>query len=142
MNQDVTLDLSIAIKAVKAMGLMKFLCTIKTPPEVRDAVGRRSADADDWNILAGHENITCFASPSIIPRVTASKEDKMSDWIGERTELHVLLDTYYPAIRQSYRATISHTVGTDTFTTDFDILGVEKDSQLTMTRMAVQVYDL
>lgn len=142
MNQGVTLDLSRAIKTVKAAGLMQFVCTIKKPPTVRDAVGRRSADPADWIPLADHIDLVAFASPAIIPRVTASKENKMADWIGEKSELHVILDAFYPLIEQSYRATLSFTVNAVTYTKDFDILGVEGDSQHTYTRMAVQVYQI
>jgi hypothetical protein len=124
------LDLDSTLEAVEAAGLFSSFCTIQSPSQLPDALGQ--PDLVDWtDVLV---NVPCMMAPNRIASTSMSDEHKTQFYTAEMTQLHVLLDGYFPQIKQRYRAVVDGT--------PYDIMGTESDSQKTMTRLGVQGYSL
>lgn len=108
---------------------MTSLCTITVPPHVFDDGGAPDPNAP-YTPLAGHENIPCTAPPPSEARVQATEIKDLAE-IMSKSFRHVLLGGYFPLIISDYRALIDGV--------EYDILGVEDDSQYRMTRLGVQL---
>ncbi len=136
MNQSV--DLGGVLTAVEDAGLFVSLCTIQSPSQAPDALGQ--ADLTNWTDVSGMVGIACMASPLTINRPSTSDEIQANSYTAEMDTFHVLLDGFYPTIRQRYRAVISG--GPFDVATALDIMGAESDSQGIMTRLACRRYSL
>lgn len=116
---------------VLATGLLVSLCTVQSPPTTFSASGAPTGSYVDVPGLVG---IRCMNAPSRIARIGAT-EERTEAQITDSNDGHVLLEGYYPTLdagwRDGWRAVIDGT--------DYDIRGVESDSQAQMTRVAVMV---
>ena len=130
MNQTITLGS--VLTAVEDAGLFVSLCTIQSPSQAPDALGQ--ADLTNWTDVPGLVDLPCMAAPLTIQRPSTSDEIMAPAFTAEMDTFHVLLDGYYPTIRQRYRAVIDGT--------PLEIMGAESDSQAIMTRMACRRYSL
>lgn len=130
MNQSTVMDLDAIMPAVRATGLLVSLCTITVPPQVFDAGGAPDPTAP-YVDLAGHIDIPCMCAPINTGDNVSPSEVKSMQEIMAIADRHVLLDDYYPAIIEDYRAVIDGVV--------YDVTEVESDSQAKMTRMAVRL---
>ena len=107
------------------------LCTIQSPNETLGPSGQPLLSP--WANVAGMVDIPCTAPPLNSVRLSASEKKSLAEILSE-TFLHVLLSGYYPAIQTRWRAVVDGTA--------WDILGVESDSQKSMTRMEVRIASL
>ena len=116
--------------AAQRTGLFVSLCAIQQPDGVLIDAGQ---PCGNFIPVSGMINIPCMAPPESSIRITAS-EVKSEENIQAFSELHVLLNGWYPALEdgvsKGWRAVVDGQ--------PFDILGAESDSQGTMTRMVVR----
>lgn len=131
MNQDVIAQGVAAVMPLAlATGLFVSSCTIQQPDGQLIDAGQPSGNFVN---VAGLVNIPCMAPPEANVRITASEVKSQED-IQSFSELHILLNGWYPSLEDGvamgWRAVIDGTV--------FDIQGAESDSQGQMTRMVVR----
>jgi hypothetical protein len=131
MNQDVIAQSVAAVMPLAlSTGLFVSLCTIQRPDGVLIDAGQPSGNFVN---VAGLVNIPCMAPPEANVRITAS-EVKSEQNIQSFSELHVLLNGWYPSIEDGvamgWRAVIDGSA--------FDLMGAESDSQGTQTRMVAR----
>lgn len=136
MNQGIDGSIKAVMAEVLKSGLLSSLCTITVPPHVYDAGGAPDPAAP-YLPLAMHQNIPCTDPPLSIGDTPAASELKDLAEIMAKNSLHVLLGGFYPAIIPDYRALIAPK-SNPSATVEYDIVGVESDSQNTQTRLAVQ----
>lgn len=114
-------------------GTFVSLCTIQQPDNVFTDSGFPSGTFVN---IAGLVNIPCMKAPLSMLRIGAT-EIKRVDSIESLEPSHVLLNAYYPAIpqvtptRPSLRAIVDGI--------NYEVMGVEHDSQLQMSRLTVRV---
>lgn len=119
--------------AATAEGTFVSLCTIQQPDNVFTDSGFPSGTFVN---IAGLVNIPCMKAPQSMIRIAAD-ERKAEAGIQSLEPSHVLLDAYYPAIpqvtptRPSLRAIVDGI--------NYEVMGVEHDSQLQMSRLTVRV---
>jgi hypothetical protein len=130
VNQGIAGGIAAVMPAVLECGLMTSLCTITVPPHIFGPSGAPDPTAA-YTVLPGHQDIPCTAPPLSIGETVQPTEIKEIAEIYAKNMLHVLLGGYYPQIIADYRAIINGI--------EYDIVGVESDSQKQMTRLAVQV---
>lgn len=136
MNQGIEESIKAVMPEVLKSGLMTSLCTITVPPHVYDAGGAPDPAAP-YIPLAMHQDIPCTDPPlSIGDRVQPTEMKELAEILSKNV-LHVLLGGYYPAIITEYRALLAPK-SDPTATIEYDIVGIENDSQNTQTRLAVQ----
>ncbi len=129
MRQGLQADIEAVMPAVRASGLLSSLCTITRFSEDFDAGGAPDQSAP-YIPVTGMVDIPCTAPPLMAEdRIQASEVRAVREITAEDTR-HVLLDGYYPAIRDEDRAVIDGT--------EYEIANVEHDSQRQMTRLAVE----
>lgn len=116
-----------------AEGTFVSLCTIQGPDNVFSDSGFPSGAFVN---LAGLVNIPCMKAPQSMLRI-AAEERKAEPGVQSLEPFHVLLNGYYPAIpqvtttRPSLRAIVDGV--------QYEVMGVEHDSQLQMSRLTVRV---
>jgi hypothetical protein len=125
-----TKAIPLVMTAAVASGLFVSLCTIQQPDGVLIDAGQPSGVFVN---VDGLVNIPCTAPPEANVRITAS-EVKSQENIQSFSELHVLLDSWYPALENGvamgWRAVIDGV--------PYDVMGAESDSQGVITRMVVR----
>ncbi len=133
MNQSLSYELDGIMPAVIATGLLVSLFTAQAPGSVLGGTG--APDGTYANVL-GLVDIRCTAPPYSFSD-TGIKADEMKavPEIAAEGFLHTLLEGYYPLLaagwRSGWRCLIDGT--------NYDILGVESDSQSKMTRVSVRL---
>jgi hypothetical protein len=131
MNQSLSYELDAVMPAVIATGLLVSLFTAQSPST--DLGGTGAPDGTYTNVL-GLVDIPCTSPPASEGRILATEMKSVIEVVSSEFH-HVLLDSWYPLLdagwRQGWRCTI------DGYT--FDIKGVESDSQMKMTRVAVML---
>jgi hypothetical protein len=129
-QQSIAAGVAAVMPQALATGLFVSRCTIQQPDGNLIQAGQPSGTFVN---VAGLVNIPCMAPPESSVRVTAS-EVKSIDNIQAFSELHILLNGYYPQIQQGvvngWHAVVDGSA--------LDILGTESDSQSQMTRMVVR----
>jgi hypothetical protein len=133
MNQNLSYELDGIMPAVIATGLLVSLFTAQAPSSVLGGTG--APDGSYSNVL-GLVNIACTVPPyNFSDTSIRADEMKAIPEIAATGPLHVLLDSNYPLLaagwRSGWRCLIDGT--------NFDILGVESDSQSKMTRVSVRL---
>lgn len=127
MNQ--SLDITGIMAEVIATGLLVSSCTIQAPSGTLTASG---APDGLYANVSGLVSIRCISAP-VGPMSSRSKEERTEEQITDLGGNHVLLEGYYPTLeagwRDGWRAVIDGT--------DYDLQGVESDSQGQMTRLKV-----
>ena len=130
MNSVLDKAVSLVMPTAVASGRFKSFCTIQQPDGVLVDAGQPSGMFVD---VPGLVNIRCMAPPEANVRITAS-EVKSQENIQSFSELHILLDYWYPALENGvamgWRAVIDGVA--------LDVMGAESGSQGVMTRMVVR----
>lgn len=143
MFQGIAYDLSEALKLVEEDGLLlkvtaTFLARTNDPGD--PPVGPSGQpDLATFTAIPGLQNIPAMlavwrAKPDI------AAVSRLADRFDTLNERHMLLDGYYPQIKQRYVADV-----TDTKTlavSRYEIMAAESDSQQNITRLAVRTYTL
>jgi hypothetical protein len=132
MNQNsLSYEIQAVMPQVIATGLLVSLFTAQSPSNVFGPTG--AADGGYSNV-AGLVNIPCTAPPPSDSRIQAVEVKNMQE-IASSELHHVLLNSWYPQLdlgwRDGWRAVV------DSY--DYDILGVESDSQMQMTRVTIRL---
>lgn len=125
MNQSITADLdSVMVDAIDSQ-LLTSLCTIARPSGDFDPGGAPDVDAPYVPVA---EDIPCMMRP-----LTANETKDLPQVLSSRMK-RLLLDGYYPDIAAKDRATVDGT--------DYDILGVESDSQRRSTLLNLLLVEI
>ncbi len=133
MNQSLSYELDGIMPAVIATGLLVSLFTAQAPSSVLGGTG--APDGTYANVI-GLVNIACTAPPYAFGDSSIRAEEmKAVPDIASLRFLHTLLDGYYPLLKtgwpQGWRCLIDGV--------NYDIIGVESDSQSKMTRVSVRL---
>lgn len=117
-----------------ATGLFVSTCTIKAPSAAVVGAGQ---PVGLYVAISELSNIACMAPPQSTPRIEAN-ETKTEESIMSGNYDHVLLDGYYGQAVAGFPDGFDSTCQANIDGADYDILGVEHDSQFQMTRMLVR----
>jgi len=133
MNQSLSYELDGIMPAVIATGLLVSMFTAQMPSS--DLGGTGAPDGTYANVL-GLVNIACTAPPyNFSDTSIRADEMKAIPEIAATGPLHVLLDANYPLLNAGWRGGWRCLIDG----TNYDILGVESDSQSKMTRVSVRL---
>ena len=139
MNQAaITLAIAQVMPAAVASGLFVSLFTAQEPVPT---IGPTGAVEFDYTDVAGLVNIPCMAPPESPGSITATEVLALEEITASELH-HVLLNGYYPALDAGWRGENSDGKGAwiariDGF--NYEISGVESDSQSTQTRVRVKL---
>jgi hypothetical protein len=130
MNQSLSYEFSEPIALAIESDALSSLTTIQQQLNIVDPLGQ--TDQADWVNVPGLVNI-----PSMLAVFRPATPDKAAEIrmplsIDTSNYRHNLLNGYYPVILQKNRAVVDGTV--------YDVFAVEHDSQHTMTRLALRIY--
>ena len=123
--------------AAIATGLFVSLATFKAPSQVFDSAG---AWAGTYSAVAGLVDIPCTAPPPSDSRIQATENRALQE-ISASEWHHVLLDAWYPQLDAGWRGD-GTPAGAWIVTidgADYEIAGVESDSQSQMTRLTARL---
>ena len=134
MNQAIHYDITQVMPEALATGLFVSLFTAQQPDGVFGSTG--APDGGYINVV-GLVNIPCMSPPLSEARISANEMKTIEEVAA--TELHhVLLNSWYPTLdagwRNGWRCIVDGTA--------YDILGVESDSQMQMTRVLIRLETL
>lgn len=132
MNQGLGYEIASVMPNAIATGLFVSLASFTAPPvNQQGPTGNITAP---WVAVAGLQSIPCMNAPPSMLRVDATEQKSIAD-ILSRNLRHVLLNGYYPVLfnasRSGWRVAIDGVL--------YDLLGAEADSQLTQTRIELQL---
>lgn len=133
MRQGLEIAVEQVMPEALATGLFVSRCTIQAPTNALDVAGQPNLASGFANV-SGMVGIRCLAPPSSFSDMMHADEPKLPAQVSAVNRLHILLEGYYPAILERYRAVVDGVA--------YDILGVDSDSQGQMTRLEVQVVSL
>lgn len=136
MNQTDTIDVAALLDDVDAEGMFSASVTIQLFDGTLGDSGVERKDVEaNWDDLADHVDLECMvASDIFMTRITQSREMRGREAITGEDIQHCLLHGYFPEILKTHRAVVTR--GSETAA--FDISGVEHDSQVGMTRLALR----
>lgn len=83
-------------------------------------------------------DILCKAAPEYIDSMRGTGELKTPADVQDMNSLHVLLAGYYPTIEKGNRALVKFQPGEEYV--EYDITGVDNDSQGATTRLRLEIY--
>lgn len=115
--------------AVRATGLLVSLATFQVP----DGLTAGGFVSPNYVDVAGLVDIACTAPPVGIGTGFSANESKTQETQQAKQEFHVLLDSFYPAVNDVWRAEGRVVIDGNAW----DVVGVEHDSQSEMTRVKV-----
>lgn len=142
MNQDfIGLAIQGVMPAVVATGLLVSLFTAMEPVPTIDSTG---AVLFDYTPVAGLVNIPCTAPPESTGSIVATEVRELTEIVSSELH-HVLLNAYYPTLDAGWRGENSDGKGAWIAVIDgfnYEIAGVESDSQSVMTRVRVKLATL
>lgn len=124
MNETLTIDFDVARQAVEEAGLFVTTCVIKRAPGTLDSAGQPNLDPASFTTLL---TVTAMVAPNILQRPVSTNEHSLPEYTLETTDLHVLLNGYFPTIIDKDIAVLDGVVT--------NIKVVEHDSQHTTTRL-------
>lgn len=134
MNQSLSYEIDAVMPMAVETGLFVSSCTFQAPDGLFGASGAPSGVYVD---VAGLVGIACMDAPEAVPTITAGEQKTLQE-IQAGQLRHVLLDDYYPTAvtgwPDGWRAVVDGV--------DYDVLGVEVDSQRTQTRVKLQLVTL
>lgn len=119
-----SLQIADVMPIVRASGLLVSRCTIMRFGGDFDDGG---APVNTYTAVDGLTDIPCIASPLNLGDRGVLDERRSPTEIQAQTDRHILLDGYYPDIRDDDRAVVDGTA--------YDIGNIESDSQSQMTRI-------
>ena len=137
MNQD-AIQLAIAgvMPAALATGLFVSLFTAMEPVPT---IGPTGAVEFDYTPVSGLIDIPCIAAPESPANIVATEVRALTEITASEIR-HVLLDAWYPQLDAGWRGENSDDKGAWIAVIDgfnYEVAGVESDSQLTQTRVKV-----
>jgi hypothetical protein len=133
MYQGLSQEIAKVMPEAVATGRFVSVCTVEQASSTYTASGFPDGT---FTPIIGVVDIPCTAPPPSVLKVSAS-ENKQVDGVQSIVPAHVLLNGYYAQIpfattgRPALRAVIDGN--------NYEIMGVERDSQKQMTRLAVRV---
>lgn len=134
MIQSPVIDFGQVLDVARAYGLISATVTIKE----NTATGVLGT-AGTWVNRAGLVDLPCMAAADIMmTRISQSQEVRKQDRTGDVDRIQVVIDGLYPTITKGNHAVITQ----GAVTREFEITGIEQDSQATYTRLAVREYRL
>lgn len=138
MNQDFIRNAILDVMpAALATGLFVSLATFQGPTQTYDSAG---AFAGTWTDISGLVNIPCTAPPKSTGDISAT-ENRGAQEILAAEWLHVLLGGWYPELDAGWRGD-STPAGSWRVLIDgtaYEVMGVESDSQMQMTRVMAKI---
>ena len=138
MNQSISVAIDMVMSAALQTGLFVSLFTAQEPRPTQDAQGGIEFD---YVPVAGLVNIPCMSAPPSSARIQ-STEVRALEEITSAELHHVLLNAWYPALDAGWRGENSDGKGAWIALIDgtqYEISGVESDSQQQMTRVTVKL---
>ena len=139
MNQAaITLAIQGVMPAALATGLFVSSFTAQEPRPTQEANG---AISFDYVNVSGLENIACTAPPESPSSITATEVRALEEITASELH-HVLLNGYYPTLDAGWRGENADGKGAWIALIDgtqYEISGVESDSQSQMTRVRVKL---
>lgn len=142
MNQNfIALAIQGVMPAALATGLFVSLFTAMEPVPTIDSSG---AVLFDYTPVTGLVDIVCTAPPEITSNIVATEVRGLEEIVASELH-HVLLGGYFPTLDAGWRGENSDGKGAwiamiDGF--NYEIAGVESDSQSVMTRVRVKLATL
>ena len=133
MYQGIGIDIAAVMPAVVETGLMVSLCTIQAPT---GAFGASGVPTGAYANVSGLVSVQCMDAPLSVGGIYAD-EVKASAEITSRSVRHVLLDKYYSQLDGLNWGAIGWRAIVDGIT--YDLLGAERDSQSSQTRLRLQL---
>lgn len=131
MNQTLDYEVAAVMPAAYATGRFVSVCTFLLPD---GSLGPSGAPSNVFALIVGLTNIPCMDAPKSIDRILAD-EMRQTPEIQAEALRHVLLNSWYPAAKDAWRAGAQATVDG----VMYNVVGVEDDSQNTQTRMTLQL---
>lgn len=135
MNQTL-LDVADVMVEALATGLFVSLCTIQQPVPALNPDGTpiSSSSVPQFTDVAGLVDIQCMKAPASGAEGIGADESRTAGYVAASGYYHVLLDANYPTLidgwRAGWRAVIDGV--------QYNIYGVDQDSQSQMTRITAQ----
>lgn len=116
--------------------MFSAVCTVQERTNTVSALGQ--PDLSDWVDIVGLVDLVAMVSihRALIPDQGATVRTAQD--FETMTEIHVLLNGYYPAIQQQNQLLVTE----GSYAGTYEIMAVEADSQAQMTRLAVRVWTL
>lgn len=139
MLQSIDRDCPLIMADLKREGLEQGLCTIQAP------AASSGAPSGNYTNVAGLIGIMCMDSPLSAGNIQATEAKALAE-IESLSLRHVLLDGYYSLLDGQnwgdigWRALITN-VATGQVVT-YDLLGAERDSQSSQTRLKLRLVTL
>ena len=110
-----------------------FMARPGDPGYETDALGQ--VQLTDYAPVDGLENIPCRFAPQSVATPDMTDTRRGSQQWDTKTEFHLLLSDYYPAVQQRYLVVVDGNT--------YEVMGVDSDSEFGyMTRCAVRAYTI
>lgn len=142
MDQSIFSDFPQLMTEMQAVGFFaRATCTIQNYVQTQDSDGAPQY-TPPTNVV-GLINIPCMQAVLSASAIQATEVKALAEIMSKQLK-HVLLDGYYPAINadQWAQVNILNLDGSLAFSITMDILGVESNSQTSMTRLKLQMVEL
>lgn len=136
MYQGTGNDFAALVQAVQEAGLMPSVCTIQAPS---GNVGASGAPDGVWADVTGLTNIPCMNAPESVGSIVANEVKNIAEILSLSVR-HVLLNGYYAQLDGLNWGGIGWRAIVDGVT--YDILGAERDSQSSQTRLKLRLTTL
>jgi hypothetical protein len=133
MNQSSANDFSALVEAVYEAGLMLSVCTVQAPS---GNLGASGAPDGTYTDVSGLVNIACMNAPESTGNIAATEVKNIAEIMSVSLR-HVLLNGYFSQLDGLNWGTIGWHAIVDGV--DYDILGAERDSQFTQTRLKLRL---
>ena len=133
MYQGIALDIATVMPQAVATGLFVSLCTVQAPDGIVSAGGVPSGT---YANITGLISIPCMDAPQSVGSIVAT-EAKAAAEIESRRLRHILLNGYYSQLDGLNWGSVGWRAVVDTIT--YDLLGAERDSKSSQTRLRLQL---
>lgn len=135
MNQSLNYDLTATVAAVRAANLYSSCVTVRQATNIPDVVGQVDLTSAGFADIAGAVAVPCMRAPISPARIYAD-ETKFQNSVESLNVFHLLLDGYYAQVPEAEASLATLQAVVDGVT--HEVLGVESDSQKTMTRLKIR----
>jgi len=133
MNQSLTYDFASLPKMVEDAGLMQSVCTIQAPS---GNLGVSGAPDGTYADVTGLVNLPCMNAPESVGNIAATEIKNIAEIMSVSLR-HVLLNGYYSQLDGLNWGQIGWHAIVDGV--EYDILGAERDSQFSQTRLKLRL---
>lgn len=138
MNQSISVAIDMVMPAALQSGLFVSLFTAMEPVPT---IGPTGAVEFNYTPVAGLANIACMSAPPSSARIQSTEVRALEDITAAELH-HVLLNGWFPTLDAGWRGENSDGKGAWIAQIDgynYEISGVESDSQSIMTRVTVKL---